>query len=276
MIATSASTRWSDPSIAAMTFLRPPMRETPVGIVCPVTWTIPSGTTATTSGSSRRARFWWASSFAAKPWILLKLRSALTPSRLPTLSTTAAVSESVRSITMNRSVASGAPLGSAAGSTSGVTAGSPGGLAGGSAAVAGTTTGMARTMANSRAATGRCMQSTMPADPADAYGTLVPPGVAMASGARIALSRVYGPRSATDDERVGPDLPVGSRPRRRDQDRVRAAGREMRREDESAARGRARREVDRGREAAVDVDTHAAAPRASRRDDGHVVPGEGQ
>ena len=56
-IATSASTRSSEPSISATVESRPPTRETPVGIGLDVRWMISSGTTATTFGSGRgRAR----------------------------------------------------------------------------------------------------------------------------------------------------------------------------------------------------------------------------
>jgi hypothetical protein len=51
---------------------RPPTRLTPFGIVCAAMWMISSGTTATTSGSVRRARRWAASSLAVKPLIALE------------------------------------------------------------------------------------------------------------------------------------------------------------------------------------------------------------
>ena len=56
-IATSASTRSSTPLIVGDgSSSRPPIRETPVGVVWEVSWMISSGTTATTFGSARSAR----------------------------------------------------------------------------------------------------------------------------------------------------------------------------------------------------------------------------
>ena len=114
-IATSALTRRSEPSMAATVLIRPPTRETPVGIVW-VRWTTSSGTTATTFGSSSSSLFCFLSSLAEKPRnARVKDRSAVTPSRLCTFETTAEVSVPFLSMTMKRPVVSGAP--SVAGAT---------------------------------------------------------------------------------------------------------------------------------------------------------------
>src|SRR4051812_36619317 len=209
-MATSASTRRSDPSIAAIVFWRPPTRETPVGTDCAVRWMTSSGTRAATFGSARRSRFCCLSSFAEKPRMVLpKVRSALTPSRLRTLSTTAAVSVPSRSTTMYRPVASSVPAGVESGVATAGTSGSAGaasvvapgralgrgfgvgattwtgfaagvsvggedGLANGSLAVAGATTGRTTSTPRSRAAIRRYMPATLAVEAADAYGPLVP------------------------------------------------------------------------------------------------------
>ena len=96
---------------AARVLIRPPTRETPVGIVW-VRWTTSSGTTATTFGSARRSRFCFLSSLAEKPRnARVKDRSAVTPSRLRTFETTAAVSVPLLSMTMKRPVGIGGALG---------------------------------------------------------------------------------------------------------------------------------------------------------------------
>ena len=63
-IATSALTRSSEPSMPAMGLSGANTRRTPRGRVWAVSETTPSGTTAATSGSARRAATWPLLSFA--------------------------------------------------------------------------------------------------------------------------------------------------------------------------------------------------------------------
>ncbi len=130
MIATSASTRWSDPLMSATVERLAPTRRTPFGIVCAVSWMISSLMTATTLGSVRSARRWPASRVAVKPLIArVNVRPARTSARAAARLTAVAVLTPVLSTTMYLPVASRPPFGAAGASG---TTGS--GAAGGSSA----------------------------------------------------------------------------------------------------------------------------------------------
>ena len=92
-MATSASTRWSMPSMREIGFRGANTRLTPRGVVWASSEITPSGTTASTFGSARRLATWDVSSFAEYPWTTLRnVWSTATPirrARVPAASTLA-------------------------------------------------------------------------------------------------------------------------------------------------------------------------------------------